>query len=146
MNNRMFSCLEKSIEIRGFFILVLGFPGFPGIPRNLCRRQVPLNFQFTIRIWYFAIWCMLSFSCVSIKPFVIEIFEYHMVKACFWYPWFVVNADILFSTLRPRIYGRHFPDDIFKRILFNENVWISIKIHWTLFLMVQLTLFKHWFR
>ena len=28
---------------------------------------------------------------------------------------------------RLRQNGRHFADDIFKRIFFNENVWISIK-------------------
>ena len=32
------------------------------------------------------------------------------------------------NTLRPRQGGRHFPDDIFKRIFLNENVWILIKI------------------
>ena len=32
-----------------------------------------------------------------------------------------------FNTLRPRQNGRHFPDDIFKSIFFNENVWIPIK-------------------
>ena len=31
------------------------------------------------------------------------------------------------NSLRPRQNGRHFPDDIFKRIFFNENVWISLK-------------------
>ena len=39
----------------------------------------------------------------------------------------VVCMD-LFNTLRPRQNGRHFPDDIFKCIFLNENVWISIKI------------------
>ena len=34
----------------------------------------------------------------------------------------------MLNTLRPRQNGRHFTDDIFKRIFFNENVWISIKI------------------
>ena len=33
-----------------------------------------------------------------------------------------------FNTLRPRQNGRHFPDDIFKCIFLNDNVWISIKI------------------
>ena len=33
-----------------------------------------------------------------------------------------------FNTLRPRQNGRHFPDDIFKCIFLNENVWISISI------------------
>ena len=32
------------------------------------------------------------------------------------------------NTLRPRQYGRHFPDDIFKRICLNENISISPKI------------------
>ena len=32
------------------------------------------------------------------------------------------------NTLRPRQNGRHFPDDSFKCIFLNENVWISIKI------------------
>ena len=32
------------------------------------------------------------------------------------------------NSLRPRQNGRHFPDDILKGILLNENVWISIKI------------------
>ena len=32
------------------------------------------------------------------------------------------------NTLRPRQNGRHLPDDIFKRIFLNENVWISLKI------------------
>ena len=33
-----------------------------------------------------------------------------------------------YNTLRPRRNGQHFTDDIFKRILFNENIWIWIKI------------------
>ena len=32
------------------------------------------------------------------------------------------------NTLRPRQNGRHIADNIFKRTLFNENLWISIKI------------------
>ena len=32
------------------------------------------------------------------------------------------------NTLRPRQNCRHFPDDIFKCIFFNENVWIPINI------------------
>ena len=33
-----------------------------------------------------------------------------------------------FNTLWPRRNEQHFADDIFKRIFFNENIWISIKI------------------
>ena len=32
------------------------------------------------------------------------------------------------NTLRPRQNGRHFPDDIFEWIIWNENAWISINI------------------
>ena len=32
------------------------------------------------------------------------------------------------NTLRPRQNGNHFADDTFKRIYFNENVWIFIQI------------------
>ena len=32
------------------------------------------------------------------------------------------------NTLSPRHNGHHFPDNIFKYIFLNENVWISIKI------------------
>ena len=32
------------------------------------------------------------------------------------------------NTLRPKQNGRQFPDEIFKYIFLNENVWISIKI------------------
>ena len=37
-------------------------------------------------------------------------------------------SNTLFNSLRPRRNEQHFADDIFKRIFFNENVWISIKI------------------
>ena len=38
-----------------------------------------------------------------------------------------VALVLCINTLRPRQKGRHFPDDIFKCIFFNENIWISIK-------------------
>ena len=34
----------------------------------------------------------------------------------------------IFNSLRPRQNGRHFPDDILKCILLNENIWILIEI------------------
>ena len=37
-------------------------------------------------------------------------------------------ASVSLNTLRPRQDGRYFPDDIFKSIFLNENVWISIQI------------------
>ena len=38
------------------------------------------------------------------------------------------SCSMPLNTLRPRQNGRHFPDDIFKCIFLNENVWIFIKI------------------
>ena len=37
-------------------------------------------------------------------------------------------CNVSVNTLRPRQNGRHFPDDIFKCIFLNENVWISLQI------------------
>ena len=45
----------------------------------------------------------------------------------FWHVQHVLSARRL-NTLRPRQNGRLFPDDIFKCIFLNENVWISLKI------------------
>ena len=39
-----------------------------------------------------------------------------------------VRVATCVNTLRPRKNGRHFADDIFKCIFFDENVWIPIKI------------------
>ena len=44
------------------------------------------------------------------------------------------QPDTSLNTWRPRRNGRYFPDDIFKYIFLNENVWISIKI-WLTFVL-----------
>ena len=38
------------------------------------------------------------------------------------------SSYIIVNTLRPRKNGRHVPDDIFRCIFLNENIWISLKI------------------
>ena len=38
------------------------------------------------------------------------------------------HPPLLHNTFRPRQDGRHFPDNIFKCISLNENVWISLKV------------------
>ena len=38
-----------------------------------------------------------------------------------------VMTPVHLNTLRSRQNGRHFPDDIFRWIFLNENVWISLK-------------------
>ena len=47
-----------------------------------------------------------------------------MDKVLLWYTRTILRVN----TLRPRQNGRRFADDTFKRIFFNENVRISIKI------------------
>ena len=50
------------------------------------------------------------------------------------YNWFFIIETLrhffykLINTLRPRQNGRHIPDDIFKWIFLNENIWILINI------------------
>ena len=50
------------------------------------------------------------------------------------------------DTLKPRQHNHHFPDRLFKSIFLNENVWMLIKVSWSLFLRSQLTMFQHWLR
>ena len=49
-------------------------------------------------------------------------------------------------TLRPRQYGRHFADDFFTCIFFNENCGILIEFSLKYVRRVQLTIIQHWFR
>ena len=55
------------------------------------------------------------------KPVVTQLSEIHIC----------VTWHIRINTLKPRQNGRHFADDTFKRIFFNENAWMSIKISLT---------------
>ena len=48
-------------------------------------------------------------------------YDTHVVVCC------IINGMFV-NTLRLWQNGRHFPDDIFKCIFFNENLWISLKI------------------
>ena len=56
----------------------------------------------------------------------------HLITTEYWDGILFMNRWLIskniFNTLRPRQNGRHFPDDIFKWIFFNENVWILINI------------------
>ena len=62
--------------------------------------------------------------CHDMDPWLVCFISHHaavMTSQCFPHNWPII-------TLRPRRNEQHFADDIFKRIFFNENVWISIKI------------------
>ena len=80
-----------------------------------------------INFWTHALWC---------------------IPAVFWPPiglWLTESLPGLINTLGLWQNGRHFPDDIFKYIFLNENIWIS-RFHWSLFPRVQLTILQHFLR
>ena len=58
---------------------------------------------------------------------VIKAKQIHQPGHCYHFPQ-IRHHSKLFNTLRPRQNEQHFADDILKRIFFNENVWISIKV------------------
>ena len=67
------------------------------------------------------------------------------LKKCIW-KCHQPQATMFVNTLRPRQNGYHFPDNIFKRTVLNENCCILMKCYWNLFPKVQSTTFQHWFR
>ena len=87
------------------------------------------------RNWLIQI-CIAAFSGETKSKFMTKLGAFHKMYAATYpyfhvyrwliYQWFVYMLPL--NTLRPRQNGRHFPDDIFKCIFWNENIWISIKI------------------
>ena len=59
--------------------------------------------------------------CVLLHCFSLELITDFKVPQDQW------GNQCILNTLRPRPNGRRFADDIFKRIFFNENVWIPIQ-------------------
>ena len=53
-----------------------------------------------------------------------QLYSHRIIHKPPWLLWFMVHVN----TLSPRQNGRHFPDDIFRCIFLNENVWISIEV------------------
>ena len=66
-------------------------------------------------------WDFVQLHCNNMVPF----YGYTPKLASLISQWASIGSD---NTLRPRQDGRHFPDDIFKRIFLNENIRISIQI------------------
>ena len=56
----------------------------------------------------------------------------------------VASLTLVFNTLRPRRYCRHFADGTFKRIFMNENVWILIMISLKFVPKVRITNIPGW--
>ena len=70
---------------------------------------------------FFAYYDMLT-SAVIERPANFSI----IWKLCMWSTLDIVKCWL--NTLRPSQNGRLFPDEIFKWVFLNENIWISIKI------------------
>ena len=73
--------------------------------------------------WLWWIKCPLKETCATFLGPI-------QYKNCCDISWDLVSKVELIpiNTLRPRQYGRHFTDNIFKCIFLNENVWMLIKI------------------
>ena len=62
------------------------------------------------------------------KFWIAQHWSSHLIPDTYFFKYISVVPTLLFNSLRPRHNGRHFPDDIFKWIFVNENVWILIKL------------------
>ena len=100
--------------------------------------------QLTIFLWVILYSSFACYLCISRWGHVLQI--YFIAGSWGWgmgclllVVWPVYFHCVLFSsstiadiwyigTLRPRQNGHRFPEDIFKCIFLNENVWISLKI------------------
>ena len=111
---------------------------------NLHTWKDGLNFEI-------GAWCFLSHWpwCVDVSiMFPVKQFESHYNVVNFLgntpdrHP--ITHPGLL--LLRPKQNCCHFGDNIFKFIFLNENVRISLRFHWSLFLRVWLTILQHWFR
>ena len=71
--------------------------------------------------------CLFVFFNFQFVSFMSQYFQMHFLELE-WHRRIPILITYLLNTLRPRRNEQHFADDIFKRIFFNENVWISIKI------------------
>ena len=91
------------------------------------------------RIRALQMWCRIE---VGLLPFMLyktssslhTLFKYILVQ--------LARAN----TLRQTQNDQHYPEDIFKCILLNENIWIWNTISLICFLRVHLTMIQHWFR
>ena len=67
---------------------------------------------------------------------VISVIYYHLS----------ILTSVTVHTLRLTQNGRHFIDDTFKCVFLNQNMWIRLIFHVSLFLRVQLAISQYWFR
>ena len=83
-----------------------------------------------IDIWYKTVFSIISFSANFVMcSFILtcSIIPNTRVYMAPGVPW-VFQIVKAFNTLRPRQNGHLFPDNIFKWMFLNENIWISLRI------------------
>ena len=78
---------------------------------------------FWLGSWWLEVYRMTTKHMVRLRAYVNNL-SYHRVAIGKWQ----------FYTLRPRQSGRHFSNDIFKCIFFNEEYEFRLKCHWNLFI------------
>ena len=74
------------------------------------------------------VWFMQLSTCKVVSETTSTNLHICVVHECSFYEFHCDRSFSFLNTLRPRRNRRHFADDIFKCILLNENVLISIKI------------------
>ena len=97
---------------------------------TFCRRDIQIPFLTWKLLHFDSNFCL--FLWVQNQWLGAEQTSYYPNQ---WWPSLLMHTCITgpqwVNTLRPRQDCRHFPDNIFKCIFFNENVWILIKISLT---------------
>ena len=63
---------------------------------------------------------------------------FHAISVRHWDAYGVFSPHDCFNSLRPRQNDRHFPDDTFRRIFLNENLWTLLKISLKIFPKVRI--------
>ena len=100
-------------------------------PRHVFQRIMSMiMFSFAIFLWYKSK-LLLWFTHKQHCNLPVIFFFACWLHSLLWYLLFsrnCMNSMVWINTLKLRWNEQHFTDDIFKRIFFNENVWISIKI------------------
>ena len=98
---------------------------------------------------------LFAFKCQTIKNCIENLYNQMPVRLLFmewWEQYLFLHWLSYINTLRPRQNGRHFADDIFKRIFLNKNFWvwnrISLKyVSWCLIdIMTALVQIMDWHR
>ena len=105
----------------------------PWRDRNLTGKMS--NYQYDVYIFSCSSWNpywvpVICRNPTEIRPLILISQDSQWAYSCCipMHNWKQICIVYFINILRPRQNGRHLPDDIFKCIFFNENVWISLKI------------------